>query len=99
VRRCEPEGARTLEAEARVVRRHAHDHHGALAQPFGACKDVFDQRRPNTAALAVGAHRHRRQHEDPVARGTHEADPAEHHVADEAGVVLGDERELGHVLA
>src|SRR3954468_14393395 len=57
----EAERARLLEAEARIVRRHALDHESRLAFFFGAAERVPDQPCPHADALAVRPNRHRRE--------------------------------------
>ena len=94
----EAERARLLEAEAGIVRGDALDHDGRLACFFGAAERVPDQPCPHTDALAVGPNRHRREIEDPRPGSAFNADPAQHHVSNHAGRVLGDQRQLRNEL-
>ena len=94
----EAERARLLEAEARIVRADALDHDGRLACFFGAAERVPDQPGPHTDALAVRPNRHRREIEDPRTGSAFNADPAQHHVSNHAGGVLGDQRQLRNEL-
>jgi hypothetical protein len=57
----EAEGARPLEAEARVVLGNPLDHDDGLASFVGAAERVPDQPCPDTDALAVGPNEHRRE--------------------------------------
>ena len=88
------ERARPLEAEARVVGGNALDHDGRLACFFDAAERVPDQLCPDTNTLAVGPDRHRREVEDPWTGCAFDADPAQHHVSNHTGGVLGDQRQL-----
>jgi hypothetical protein len=94
----EAERARPLEAEARIVRGNALDHDGRLACFFGAAERVPDQPCPHTDALAVRPNRHRREIEDPRTGSAFDADPAQHHVSNHTGGVLGDQRQLRNEL-
>src|SRR5215204_4101674 len=94
----EAERARLLEAEARIVRGNALDHDGRLACFFGAAERVPDQPCPHTDALTVRPNRHRREIEDPRTGSAFNADPAQHHVSNHTGGVLGDQRQLRNEL-
>jgi hypothetical protein len=94
----EAERARPLEAEARIVGGDAFDHDRRLCCFFGSAERVPDQPRAYTDALAVRPNRHRREIEDPCARSALNADPAQHHVRDHTGRVLGDQRQFRNEL-
>jgi len=98
IRGDEPERLGLLEAEARVVAGNALDENGWFACCLGTAERVPDQPCPHTHALAVGPNRHRREIEDPGTGSAFDADPAQHHVSDHTGGVLGDQGQLRDVL-
>src|SRR5262245_10542130 len=69
VRRLETERPGKLEAELRVIRRHALDDHDRLAASVGPGEHLDDQLPARSAALPVAAHRHRREAQAALARG------------------------------
>jgi hypothetical protein len=64
----------------------------------GAAERVPDQPCPHAHALAVRPNRHRREIEDPCTGSAFDADPAQHHVRNHTGGVLGDQGQLRNEL-
>jgi hypothetical protein len=70
----------------------------ALARSFGAAERGPDKPSSHTDALAVGPNGHRRKIENPRTGPAFDADPAQHHMGNHTGGVLGDQRQLRNEL-